>query len=199
MRQTSLLITVSLFLLFILVFLNLFSGSVSFSMAEVVAALTGGETSDTVRFIVVESRLPQAVTAMLSGAALAVSGLMMQTVFQNPLADPSILGVNSGASLGVAVAHNSFVIGVCQSCEEQHHVADRRHNGELCHLVGHFVAQLLCHRTRGAQLCDVGLGQFWGCKSQGASIFFCCCGGLHSVGCFAYKTVECPFARQSLC
>ena len=103
MRQTSLLITVSLFLLFILVFLNLFSGSVSFSMAEVVAALTGGETSDTVRFIVVESRLPQAVTAMLSGAALAVSGLMMQTVFQNPLADPSILGVNSGASLGVAV------------------------------------------------------------------------------------------------
>ena len=54
-------------------------------------------------FIIWESRLPQAVTALLCGAALAASGLMLQTAFNNPLAGPSILGINSGASLGVAL------------------------------------------------------------------------------------------------
>lgn len=54
-------------------------------------------------FIVWESRFPQCITALLCGAALSVSGLMLQTVFSNPLADPSILGISSGASLGVAL------------------------------------------------------------------------------------------------
>lgn len=53
-------------------------------------------------YIIIEVRLPQAITAMLTGAALAVSGLLLQTVFQNPLADPGILGISTGASLGVA-------------------------------------------------------------------------------------------------
>ena len=53
-------------------------------------------------FIVWESRLPQALTALLCGGALAVCGLMLQTAFKNPLAGPSILGINAGASLGVA-------------------------------------------------------------------------------------------------
>ena len=55
------------------------------------------------RYIVLESRLPQAVTALCSGAALAVSGLLLQTAFRNPLADPSIFGISSGAGLGVAL------------------------------------------------------------------------------------------------
>lgn len=55
------------------------------------------------QFIVMESRLPQAITGMLCGAALAVSGLMLQTAFRNPLAGPSIFGINSGAGLGVAL------------------------------------------------------------------------------------------------
>lgn len=54
-------------------------------------------------YIVLNSRLPQAVTAMFCGASLAVSGLMLQTAFRNPLAGPSIFGINSGASLGVAL------------------------------------------------------------------------------------------------
>ena len=54
-------------------------------------------------FIVMQSRLPQGITAMLCGASLAVSGLMLQTAFRNPLADPGIFGINSGASLGVAL------------------------------------------------------------------------------------------------
>lgn len=55
------------------------------------------------QFIIMEARLPQALTAILSGASLAVSGLMLQTAFRNPLAGPSIFGINSGAGLGVAL------------------------------------------------------------------------------------------------
>lgn len=82
---------------------SLFFGSIHIPAHEVVAALCGGESGSIYSNIVLEMRLPQAVTALLSGAALAAAGLIMQTVFQNPLADPSILGVNSGASLGVAI------------------------------------------------------------------------------------------------
>ncbi len=103
MTRHTILFTILTLLLMALIALNLFGGSVSLPAHEVLAALIGDGGSDTVRFIVVESRLPQAITATLCGAALAVSGLMLQTVFQNPLADPSILGVNSGASLGVAI------------------------------------------------------------------------------------------------
>ncbi|MBQ8098673.1 MAG: iron ABC transporter permease [Bacteroidaceae bacterium] len=82
---------------------NLYHGTVSFSASEVWAALSGRDSTSTAAFIVRESRFPQAVTALLCGAALAGSGLLLQTVFSNPLADPSILGINSGASLGVAI------------------------------------------------------------------------------------------------
>lgn len=81
---------------------NLFFGSVHLDAGEVMGALLGRDSESVTSFVVVESRLPQAITAMLCGGGLAVSGLMLQTIFHNPLADPSILGVNSGASLGVA-------------------------------------------------------------------------------------------------
>lgn len=92
-------------LLLLLVVGNLFWGSVSLAPAEVFRILAG-ESRDAgiASFIVWQSRLPQMLTALLAGSALAVSGLVMQTVFANPLADPSILGVSSGASLGAAVA-----------------------------------------------------------------------------------------------
>lgn len=84
--------------------LNLLIGSVSIPASEVLNILLGGEgTKAGWRFIVCEARLPQALTALLSGAALAVCGLMLQTAFRNPLAGTSILGINSGASLGVAL------------------------------------------------------------------------------------------------
>lgn len=79
-------------------------GSVNFSLGEVLQALLGSEGVNAVyRQIIVDFRLPQVVTALLSGAALGTAGLLMQTVFRNPLADPFVLGVNSGASLGVAI------------------------------------------------------------------------------------------------
>lgn len=98
---------ISLLLLPVLCLLSLLVGSVHISPTEVWATLMGS-SDETVRYIVTESRLPQMCTALLAGAALGVSGLVMQTLFSNPLADPSLLGVNSGASLGAAIALLAF-------------------------------------------------------------------------------------------
>jgi len=83
---------------------NLFFGSVDIP-AEVVWKVLTGEDVDRASwsYIILQSRLPQAITALLCGSSLAVSGLMLQTVFSNPLAGPSILGISSGANLGVAI------------------------------------------------------------------------------------------------
>jgi len=84
--------------------LSIFTGSVHIPADQVWTVLTGGEAEKASwTFIILDSRLPQAVTAMLCGMSLAVSGLMLQTSFRNPLAGPSILGVTNGASLGVAI------------------------------------------------------------------------------------------------
>ena len=94
-------LTAALAVLFIA---NIFMGSVRIPMEEVAAILFSGADPDgPMRFIVMESRVPQAVTAMLAGAALTVAGLLLQTAFRNPLAGPSILGITSGSSLGVAL------------------------------------------------------------------------------------------------
>lgn len=83
---------------------NLFWGSITIPGSEVLSALLGGECSrDVWRVVVLETRLPQALTALLAGAAISVAGLLLQTLFRNPLAGPEVLGVNSGAGLGVAV------------------------------------------------------------------------------------------------
>lgn len=79
-------------------------GSVNIPPADVWRALTGSTDNEIYRVIVVETRLSTAITALLAGAALAVSGLLLQTAFNNPLAGPSILGVSTGASFGVAIA-----------------------------------------------------------------------------------------------
>jgi len=83
---------------------SLFVGSVSIPASDVWDILCGrGEEGSTLEFIILHSRLPQAVTALLGGASLATAGLLLQTAFRNPLAGPSILGITSGASLGVAL------------------------------------------------------------------------------------------------
>ena len=82
--------------------MNLCFGSVSIPMKEIWAAIFGGNDA-TYRTIVLDYRLPQAITALLAGIGLSVSGLLMQTLFRNPLADPSLLGISSGSSLGVAL------------------------------------------------------------------------------------------------
>ncbi len=83
--------------------LNLLLGSVSIPLRAICEMLLGSEEHPVVwQNILWKSRVPQALTALVAGAALSVSGLQMQTVFRNPLADPSVLGVSAGASLGVA-------------------------------------------------------------------------------------------------
>ena len=100
------LITLAVVVLFTL---NLFVGAVNIPFGDVVGILTGHSSDHpSWRYIVLDSRLPQAVTALLCGASLAVSGLMLQTAFRNPLAGPGIFGISSGASLGVAVVMLSF-------------------------------------------------------------------------------------------
>ena len=83
--------------------LNILVGSISIPAGDVVAILMGADAKPSWQYIILESRLPQALTALMAGGALAVSGLMLQTAFRNPLAGPSIFGVNSGAGLGVAL------------------------------------------------------------------------------------------------
>ena len=93
----------------VLFWVNLLVGSVDIPVRDMFAILTGnGGVKDSWRFIVMESRLPQAMTALLSGAALAVSGLLLQTAFHNPLAGPDVFGINSGAGLGVALVMLAF-------------------------------------------------------------------------------------------
>ena len=95
-----LLIMASIFLFF---FLNLVLGSVSIPLRAVWNILWGtGNESVIWQNIIWKSRVPQALTALVAGAGLSVSGLQMQTVFRNPLAGPSVLGISSGASMGVA-------------------------------------------------------------------------------------------------
>ena len=78
-------------------------GAVDISPADVWSALFGGDVDEAARKIVVDIRLTRAVVALLAGGALAVSGLQMQTIFRNPLAGPYVMGISSGASLGVAI------------------------------------------------------------------------------------------------
>ena len=83
--------------------LNLLLGSVSIPVDNIIDILLGRDNDNLIwHNIILKSRLPQSLTAMMAGAGLAVSGLLMQTVFRNPLAGPSVLGISSGASLGVA-------------------------------------------------------------------------------------------------
>lgn len=92
------------FCICLLLMLNLLVGSVTIPTQDVLAILSGQDVGKpSWQFIILQSRLPQALTALLCGAALSTSGLLLQTSFQNPLAGPSIFGINSGAALGVAL------------------------------------------------------------------------------------------------
>ncbi|PAM94035.1 iron ABC transporter [Flavobacterium sp. IR1] len=84
--------------------LDISLGSVTIPFKEVFTSLTGGEASKTTwEYIIINYRLPKAITAVLVGVGLAISGLLMQTLFRNPLAGPDVLGLSSGAILAVAV------------------------------------------------------------------------------------------------
>ena len=103
-RKTTMLLMLLLGLSIIaFLILNLLLGTVKIPVEDVIDILLGNDVDNRIwTNIVMKSRLPQSLTAAMAGAGLAVSGLLMQTVFRNPLAGPSVLGISSGASLGVA-------------------------------------------------------------------------------------------------
>ncbi len=100
-------------LLIILVPIGLLAGSVPIGIEETVATFCG-HGNEMSKFIIIETRLPALLTGLLSGAALSVAGLLMQTCFNNPLSGPSIMGISSGSSLGVAlvIMLGSSAIGI---------------------------------------------------------------------------------------
>lgn len=103
-NRTALVLIISAIAIVVLGLLSLSIGSVKLPISDVLRALTGSEAVDPViQQIIYDFRMPRILTAILAGAALGTAGLLMQTVFRNPLADPFVLGVNSGASLGVAL------------------------------------------------------------------------------------------------
>ena len=105
--RSKILFTILAITTLLLFAVDMMVGSVGIAAADVWAALTGGECDPITRKIVLDIRLMKSVMAILAGAALSVSGLQMQTLFRNPLAGPYVLGVSSGASLGVAI----FILG----------------------------------------------------------------------------------------
>ena len=98
-------LSISLLVLFVL---DLIIGIVYISLKDVWGTLIGSEVDTTTRLIVFDIRLMKAIVAVVAGVALSVSGLQMQTLFRNPLAGPYVLGISSGASLGVAI----FILGM---------------------------------------------------------------------------------------
>ena len=105
-RRLILFVVAGLLLLLLLV-ADLVVGNTDIPVADVWGALTGGACPDVTARIIIDIRLMKAVVAVAAGAALSVSGLQMQTLFRNPLAGPYVLGISSGASLGVAL----FILG----------------------------------------------------------------------------------------
>lgn len=102
-KRNTILFSLLFAVLVVLFFVNISLGSITIPFKEVYASLTGGQASkSTWEYIIINYRLPKAITAVLVGMGLSISGLLMQTLFRNPLAGPYVLGLSSGASLGVA-------------------------------------------------------------------------------------------------
>ena len=90
-------------LLVVLVCVNISLGSVDIPTLEVFESIVGSSSKSSWQYIITNYRIPKAITAIIAGGGLAISGLLMQTLFRNPLAGPFVLGLSSGASLGVAL------------------------------------------------------------------------------------------------
>lgn len=105
MMRRALLIYIGIAVSILLLFgLNLTTGSVQIPFTDVMDILCGRFAGkESWQYIILENRLPQALTALLCGASLSVCGLMLQTAFRNPLAGPDVFGISSGAGLGVAL------------------------------------------------------------------------------------------------
>ena len=173
-HSTTFLMSLIVASILVLMFLNLVLGSVSIPLKSVWNIICGlGDEPVTWQNIVWKSRLPQALTALVAGAGLAISGLQMQTVFRNPLAGPSVLGISSGASMGVAfvVLLSGSLGGVALSkCvaegEGERDAADYRRDDRLRGECGDRRAEVLQRGGGYSRLCDLGVRQLLTCFRQ---------------------------------
>ena len=137
-----------------LVVASLCCGSVELTLGEVGAALFGGETSDTARAIVLDYRLPRLLTALTVGASLGLCGLITQTLFENPLADPSLFGIHAGAAVGAAAGPLIWSSG------SRNRPVGGRCDDFIRPLLGACADGLLFHDRRFAQFSTVDTGRF---------------------------------------
>lgn len=112
--KISILVSVLGLILIVVFFIDLAVGSADITIGEFIRVLFGKPVDETIKYIIFDVRMPRAITAVLTGSGLALAGLILQTLFHNPLADPFVLGISSGASLGVAiyVMASSLLIGI---------------------------------------------------------------------------------------
>ena len=116
--KSSFIFTLLIIALILLAVADVLIGSVSIPLEDFMNLLKGEENSEVFNFIVLQSRIPKALTAVLCGASLSLAGLLMQTLFRNPLAGPYLLGISSGAGLGVALlVMGAGVIGISLSSQ----------------------------------------------------------------------------------
>ena len=139
---------------------DLASGSVGVGGREVWALLTGGPCDPMARDIILKIRLIKAVVAVLAGFSLAASGLLMQTLFRNPLAGPFVLGISSGASLGVALfLLGAPLLGIAdpRTSKAIDFIGGIRGTGELTRLVdsGSYQVAFSMYPTTVGQLMDI--------------------------------------------
>ena len=179
-----------------------------------------------IRFIVLQSRLPAAITAIFCGAGLAVSGLLLQTSFRNPLAGPSILGINSGASLGVAIVMlvgDSRIFGVWRrncyysrsySRKFPHYddtalsfsMASQRSNasysrniGRISCILNYHDSEFLSNLRWCSELCALGYGKFHDYPTEPASHIHCSHTDRIVFGPNSCKATRHSVARKRLC
>ncbi len=104
------------FVLILLIAGDLFLGSVNLSFPDIINALTGHDSTDYVYKIIWNFRIPKMITALLAGMSLAVCGAQMQTLFRNPLADPHVLGISSGAVAWCGILRHGIFMAGCRKC-----------------------------------------------------------------------------------
>ena len=110
MNRVALAFILSFVLVLVLALGDLAWGTISISVREIWQAFTAPQEGNTIHYVILNFRLPKVLTAISAGAGIATAGLMMQSLFRNPLADTSILGVGSGAGLGVAIYTMAFAL-----------------------------------------------------------------------------------------
>ena len=202
--------------LLLLFFANILAGPVKIPLGEALNILFGKlSTQQSWNQIVLSSRLPQAVTALLGGAALAVSGLLLQTFFKNPLAGPSILGISDGANLGVALAMlyistSSYVTTIAAALIGAAAVlaiiiwfSHKVRNNVMLLIIGiifaDFDSKLQRFGRQGASVCNVGHGRFRQCVYGQAPLVRVVHGSGINWSIASGEAAQCSAARRIVC